>query len=110
MKKAILLVTAAVVFFTLMAPPAFAKDNPATKLGRGVANLLTGWVEVPAEISRQLEKKGELAAIFVGPILGLCKAFGRTAVGAYDAFTFPFPLPAEYKPVIEPEFVMENDN
>jgi len=110
MRKVILLVTAMALFFTMIAPPVYAKDNPATKLGRGLANLLTGWVEVGAEISRQLEKKGEIAAIFVGPVLGLCKAVGRTAVGAYDAFTFPFPLPAGYKPVIEPEFVMQDDN
>ncbi len=110
MKRVIFLVMAAVILCTVAAVPAHAKDNPATKLGRGLANFLTGWVEIPAEIGRQVEKKGEFAAIFVGPVLGFCKAIGRTAVGVYDALTFPIPFPAEYKPVIEPEFVLQDDN
>lgn len=100
-----------VFLLSLGSVPAIADDyNAAEKLGRGLANILTGWVEIPAEVGRQIEKKGDLAAVFVGPILGFCKAIGRTAVGFYDTITFPVPLPSGYKPVIEPEFVLEEDN
>ena len=111
MKKIISLVIITALFLSSLALPLYAsEDNAATKLGRGLANVFTGWLEIPAEIGRQNEKKGELAAIFIGPILGFCKAVGRTAVGAYDTITFPIPLPSGYKPVIEPELVMEDDN
>ena len=82
--------------------------NAAEKLGRGVANFFTGWVEIPAEVGRVIQKKGDLAAVFVAPFTGIVKAIGRTAVGIYDTLTFPIPFPAGYKPVIEPEFVLEN--
>lgn len=97
------------IFVFLLAADAEAGDyNAASKLGRGVANFFTGWVEIPAEVGRIIQKKGDLAAVFVAPFTGFVKAVARTAVGLYDALTFPLPLPSGYKPVIEPEFVLQN--
>lgn len=111
MKKIISALVVTVLMLSILSPPASAEEyNAASKLGRGLANIFTGWAEIPAEISRVVQKKGELAAIFVGPVVGLCKAVERTAVGFYDTITFPFPLPRGYKPVMEPEFVMGDDN
>lgn len=76
-----------------------------TKLGRGVANTLTGWVELPKNI---YETSVEDNA-FAGATLGLAKGAGmtivRTGSGIYEIATFPFPLPEDYKPILEPEYV-----
>lgn len=82
----------------------FASD-PFTKLGRGVANTLTGWVEIPKNIyDTSVEDNA-----FAGMTLGLAKGAGmtlvRTGAGIYEIATFPFPLPENYKPILEPEYV-----
>ena len=82
----------------------FAQD-PFTKLGRGVANTLTGWVELPKNIYSTSVEDNALA----GATLGLAKGAGmtivRTGAGIYEIATFPFPLPENYKPILEPEYV-----
>ncbi len=82
----------------------FAQD-PFTKLGRGVANTLTGWVELPKNIySTSVEDNA-----FAGMTLGLAKGAGmtlvRTGAGIYEIATFPFPLPEDFRPILEPEYV-----
>ncbi len=82
----------------------FAQDA-FTKLGRGVANTLTGWVELPKNIySTSVEDNA-----FAGMTLGLAKGAGmtlvRTGAGIYEIATFPFPLPENYRPILEPEYV-----
>jgi putative exosortase-associated protein (TIGR04073 family) len=79
--------------------------DPIRKLGRGIANIATGWAEIPAEIFRESDREGDVAGIFAAPFKGLAKAIGRTAVGAYEVVTFIIPLPRFYNPVIEPEFI-----
>ena len=82
----------------------FASD-PFTKLGRGVANTLTGWVELPKNIYNTSVEDNA----FTGMTLGLAKGAGmtlvRTGAGIYEIATFPFPLPEDYKPILEPEYV-----
>lgn len=79
--------------------------DPIQKLGRGITNVATGWVEIPKEIGRQVEKSGDFAGLVVGPFKGIAKAIGRTVVGVYDIVTFLIPLPRRYEPVIEPAYV-----
>ena len=82
----------------------FAQDA-FTKLGRGVANTLTGWVELPKNIYNTSVEDNA----FAGMTLGLAKGAGmtlvRTGTGLYEIATFPFPLPEDYKPILEPEYV-----
>ncbi len=109
MNKHLIIVLIFIFLMSVTGTQAIAGDyNAAEKLGRGIANFFTGWVEIPAEFGRVIEKKGDLAAVFVAPFTGIAKAIGRTAVGLYDALTFPIPFPSGYKPVIEPEFVLQN--
>lgn len=82
----------------------YAQD-PFTKLGRGVANALTGWVEIPKNVySTSVEDNA-----FAGMTLGLAKGAGMTIVrmgaGLYEVATFPFPVPEDYKVILEPEYV-----
>ena len=76
-----------------------------TKLGRGVANTLTGWVELPKNIYKTSVDENA----FSGLTVGLCKGAGmtivRTGAGIYEIATFPFPVPENFKPVLEPEYV-----
>lgn len=76
------------------------------KLGRGVVNVLTCWVEVPRNIASEWEKMDPVSGFFVGGIEGLGWGFARFASGVYEVFTFPLPIPEGYKPLIEPEFVV----
>ena len=82
----------------------FASD-PFTKLGRGVANTLTGWVELPKNIYNMSVEDNA----FAGMTLGLAKGAGmtlvRTGAGIYEIATFPFPLPENFRPILEPEYV-----
>ena len=48
MRRMLLIVIALLVILN-MASPSFAQD-PAKKLGRGLVNILTGWIELPKNI------------------------------------------------------------
>ena len=94
----------AVVFFLGTASACYAEDA-FTKLGRGVANTLTGWVELPKNVyDTSVEENA-----FAGMTLGLAKGAGmtlvRTGAGIFELVTFPFPVPEDYKAVLEPEYV-----
>ncbi len=82
----------------------FAQDA-FSKLGRGVANTLTGWVELPKNIHQTSVDEN----VFSGMTLGLAKGAGmtivRTGAGIFEVATFPFPLPQDYKPILDPEYV-----
>jgi len=96
----------AVLMVLSVAAPCFAQD-PAKKLGRGLVNILTGWVELPKNIYETSTEDNFLAGITIGLAKGLGMSVVRTGAGIYDTATFPFPLPEEYKPVLEPEYVFE---
>lgn len=82
----------------------FAQD-PFTKLGRGVANTLTGWVELPKNIYETSLEDNALAGVTLGLAKGAGMTLVRTGAGIYEVATFPFPLPENYKPILEPEYV-----
>ena len=103
-KRSIASFAAALVIVALTAGPALAGD-PFTKLGRGAANLLTGWVEIPKNIYTTSVEDN----VFTGITLGLAKGAGmtivRTGAGIFEIATFPFPIPDDYKPILDPEYV-----
>ncbi len=87
------------------APSAHAEDA-LSKLGRGVANTLTGWVELPKNVySTSVESNA-----FTGATLGIARGAGmsivRTGAGIFEIATFPFAVPEDYKPILEPEYVL----
>lgn len=88
---------------------AFAEPMEAgkafTKLTRGFVNIITGWVEVPKRIQETSQTSGAAAGFTWGLLRGIGHGFIRTAAGAYEFFTFPFPAPPGYEPVIRPEYV-----
>ena len=91
----------AMVGFTTQA---YAQD-PAKKLGRGLANVLTGWVELPKNIYDTSVEENILSGLTMGLAKGVGMTIVRTGAGIYETITFPFPIPEDYQPVLEPEFV-----
>ena len=63
------------------------------KLGRGITNVLTGWVEIPYNIAETWKKTDPFTGFIVGGVKGIAWGWARTCTGFYDIFTFPFPLP-----------------
>ena len=84
-------------------------QGPMTKLGRGAANVLTGWIEIPKEIVTVTEDEGDIRGLFVAPLTGLWKALVRTTAGVYEVLTFVIPVPADYEAVVYPESVISSD-
>ncbi len=96
----------AVMVVVNVASACFAEDMTMTsKLGRGLANILTGWVELPKNIYDTSVEENPLAGITIGTAKGVGMTIVRTGAGIYETITFPFPIPEGYKPVLEPEFV-----
>lgn len=75
--------------------PVWAQD-PIHKAGRGLANVLTCWIEVPKNFQLGTQEDNPV----LGAVWGLVKGFGlggtRLVVGAYEAVTFPLPIPKDY--------------
>ena len=85
---------------------ALAQD-PLKKLGRGISNLLLGWVEIFTTVEDTGKSDGVVAGASYGILKGFAKAIQRTAVGLYETISFPVPIPKDYKPILtNPEFVL----
>ena len=106
MRKVLLVLVAVVFISNLIIAPCFAQD-PMRKLGRGVANTLTGIVEIPRQIYLISKEENALVGMTWGLVKGAAVGLLRTACGIYETITFPIPAPADYEPMIEPEFVFE---
>lgn len=76
------------------------------KLGRGITNVLTCWVEIPRNIANEWEQTDPATGLVMGTVKGIGWGFTRLATGVYEAVTFPFPIPQGYGPMMEPEFVV----
>ena len=87
----------------------FHARGAGTKLVRGAANLVTGWVEIPKRMHETSQRSGAFAGFTWGLVRGLGRGFIRTLGGAYEVITFPFPAPPHYQPIIQPEYVFLPD-
>ncbi len=83
------------------------KYTAARKVGRGLASMTTGFLELPGNIVQMNREKGAGWAMTLGFATGLGKLVTRHLVGVYEFLTAPFPVPAGYKPILEPEFPWE---
>lgn len=81
-----------------------AANSSPRKLGRGLANLTTGIIVLPAKVIETTRAHGP----FVGATWGVAKGFGwvvaTEAVGLFEFMTCPFETPPDWKPILEPEF------
>ncbi len=106
MKKSALLLF--IVFLFLVAAPSQSYAYDAWgKLGRGLGNAVFGWVEVLNQ-PQLMVKAGQRWPVALGGGVpkGIFFGLARTLVGLYEVLTFPAPIPDDFKPIIEPEFVI----
>lgn len=77
-----------------------AIDNAIRQLGRGCNNVLTGILEIPANIFEVREEEGDLAALTYGTFRGIYRFLVREVVGVFEIVTFP----VGFQPIVHPEF------
>ena len=100
------IICVAVLMILNAASTGYAQDM-GKKLYRGVANIATGWVELPKNIYDIATEHDFASGMILGFPKGCWMAIVRTGAGIYDTLTFPFPIPKGYAPVLEPEFVID---
>ena len=105
MRKFVLVLVAVILITNLIITPAFA--DVWRKLGRGAANTLTGFVEIPKKVITISKNDNPLIGFTWGLVKGTGVGLLRTASGLYEMVTFPIPAPADYEPIIQPEFVFD---
>ena len=89
----VMAIVAAVVL--LADRPAWAQD-PIQKMGRGVVNVLTGWIEIPKQVHQGAQQENEVAGALRGLLNGGSTALLRMGMGLYEAVTFPIPYPKDF--------------
>ncbi len=113
MKKQSLFLTL-LVMIALAAPiSAFADEQPemiagkmAMKFTRGMANSVTGIVELPKQTILTVREMGGVGYV-VGPLKGIGMTVYRTLIGAGEMVFFLVPQPGYYDPMIDPAYVWE---
>ena len=92
--------------------PAFAEQDTgrlvATKLFRGMANAATGWMEIPKHISLTWRQSGPGTGMTWGLVKGIGYAIARSVAGGFEIATFPIPVPEDYRPIMQPEYVLSD--
>ena len=88
----------------LWAGPSYA-GGPWHKLGRGLANAATGWIELFVTMHDEAREKDYIMGYLYGMPKGAVRALIRTLIGAYEILTFPIPIPEDYEYIVEPEFI-----
>ena len=88
----------------VLPPSAVHAGSPLRKLGRGLANVTTGFLEVPGRIVEETRKRPPVEGWALGFVEGVGGIIPRELVGVYEVVTSPFPAPPDYRPILEPEF------
>ncbi|HUL12694.1 MAG TPA: exosortase system-associated protein, TIGR04073 family [Methylococcaceae bacterium] len=92
----------AVALIALAAPQAHAQ-TAAHKLGRGLAGMTCGFLELPGNIVKETQEKGAVG-FPIGLAYGVGMIVTRELVGVYEFLTAPFPVPAGFQPILSPEY------
>ena len=101
-----IIVCLAILMVLNIAASSYAQDA-GKKLYRGLANILTGWVELPKNMYDTSVEDNILSGLTIGLAKGVGMTIVRTGAGIYETVTFPFPIPEGYNPVLEPEYVFK---
>ncbi|MGR8929099.1 MAG: exosortase system-associated protein, TIGR04073 family [Gammaproteobacteria bacterium] len=78
-------------------------DTAAQKFGRGLAGMTCGFLELPGNLVRETNTRGP-AGIPLGFAKGLGMMVTRELVGVYEFVSAPFPVPAGFRPILQPEY------
>ena len=80
----------------LLAAPVVRAQDPIHKMGRGVVNVLTGWLEMPKQVHLGAQEDNPVTGLVHGTLKGVSLTILRTGIGLYEAVTFPFPYPKHF--------------
>ena len=90
--------------------------RPIEKLGRGIANVAFGALELPMKWVEVTEDQGAIAGLTYGTLKGVGFVIARVVVGVVDVATFFMPLPDcpeypddagwGYGPIMKPAWVV----
>jgi len=78
--------------------------NVGEKLGNGIANIVTGFVEIPKTMIVTSNNDGVAYGVTNGFFIGLVHAVGRTVSGAIDVATFVVPT----TPLVEADYIWQD--
>jgi putative exosortase-associated protein (TIGR04073 family) len=98
------LACAALAAGLLALPGSAAAQTAARKVGRGLAAMTTGFLEVPGNIVQVNRERGPGWGFTLGFVQGLGMIVVRELVGVYEFVTAPLEVPAGFQPIIQPEF------
>ena len=104
-------VSAVVLFVTpARAAHRYSDERPASdytpldKLGRGLAGMTTGFLELPGNIAAENRESSAGSAATIGFAKGLGMIPVRELLGVFNFVTAPIPWPNGYAPIMEPEY------
>ncbi len=82
-------------------------EKRMNKLGRGLANTLFGWTEIPVTWNAKMRQGRPLTYLLsTAPVLGATRAVIRTGTGVYEVFTFYSSKEGvNYDAILEPEYI-----
>ncbi len=113
------LLLAGIIIATVMFSVESFAGDPFKKLGRGVANIAFGGLEMLKQPCLVARKDGEIAGITYGVFKGVGYTVARISVGVVDVVTFLIPLPNcpddeldtgwGYGPLMRPEWIFTKD-
>jgi putative exosortase-associated protein (TIGR04073 family) len=92
------------VTFLLPGAAVAAEQSAARKLGRGLAAMTCGFLEIPGNIVEVSRERGQGWGFTLGFAQGLGKTVVRVLVGVYETVTAPIEVPKGFAPIIKPEF------
>ena len=86
--------------------------NSIQKLKRGIVNVVTAPIEIAKGIdegwkSSAEESKPTGKGIITGFFKGIVHTVGRMGSGIWDIVSFPFETPANYEPLMKPDYVLD---
>jgi len=102
--KALLLAASLLLLSSYDASASSYASRLGGKLGNGIANVSTGFLEIPKTIRATNRTEGPAYAATAGFMTGMVHMLGRTLSGAYDLATFMIPT----KPIVDPDYVWQN--
>lgn len=104
--KSLLILSA--LFFS--SPYAAMADSYPEKAGRklenGIANAVSGLMEIPKTVMIISHSEGPVYGATVGLMAGLLHAVGRTIYGVVDMATFMIPT----KPLVDPDYIWNDSD
>jgi putative exosortase-associated protein (TIGR04073 family) len=79
-------------------------DTAIHKGCRGLAAIVTPFLELPGNIAETSQREGPLTGWTMGVAKGIGMTIVRPIVGFYELASAPWPAPARFEPILAPEY------